>query len=72
VVWAALCLVKGTMTLWLLQSQSTQNFVLFKGISSLTLDALAAGATIGAAAVVARKEGLLGPVPTERLVPVPV
>lgn len=70
VLWAALCLGKALMTLWLLQSQSLQTFVLVKSVSSLGLDVLAAGATIGAAAIVARKEGLLGPDQAERLVPV--
>jgi len=63
VLWAALCLGKATMTLWLLQSQSLETFVLVKGISVLSLNALAVTVTIAAASMVARKEGLLGPVP---------
>jgi intracellular septation protein A len=65
--WAALCLGKATMTLWLLQSQSLETFVLVKSVSVLLLTALAVAATVGAAALVARREGLLG----DRLVPIP-
>lgn len=70
VMWAVLCLGKATMTLWLLQSTSLETFILVKGIAVLTINVLAIGATILAAAAVARKEGLLGPLPAERLVPV--
>jgi hypothetical protein len=66
-MWALLCLAKAVATLWLLESQSLQTFVLVKGVSMLLLNALAVVATIGAATLVARREGLL-PVP----VPVPV
>jgi hypothetical protein len=59
-LWGALCLGKATMTLWLLQSQSLQTFVLAKSIGVLTINALAVATTIGAAVIVARKEGLLG------------
>ena len=62
VMWAALCLGKATMNLWLLHSQSLETFVLVQGISAVSLNSLAAAATIAAAAVVGRKEGLLGPV----------
>ena len=55
------------MTLWLLQSQSLETFVLVKSITVTGVNVLAAFATIGLAAVVARKEGLLG---SARLVPV--
>ena len=70
VLWAVLCLGKALMTLWLLESQSLATFVLVKSISMLAINVLAAVATIGAAVVVARKEGLLGHAPEERLVPV--
>ena len=63
--WAMLCIGKATMTLWLLQSQSLQTFVLVKSVSVLLLNALAVAATIGAAVLVARREGLLA----EPLVP---
>jgi hypothetical protein len=68
VLWAALTVGKALMTLWLLQSQSVETFVLVKGIGVLLLNAAAVAVTIAAAAAVARKEGLLGPA----LVPVPV
>lgn len=66
--WAVMCLGKATMTLWLLQSQSLETFVLVKSVSVLLLNALAVAATIGAAVLVARREGLLG----DPLLPVPV
>ena len=50
------------MTLWLLQSQSLETFMLVKSISMLAINVLAAFATIGLAALVARQEGLMGPV----------
>ena len=61
VLWAVLGLAKATMTLWLLQSQTLETFVLVKSVSVLTINVLAAGLTIALAAVVARREGLLGP-----------
>jgi uncharacterized membrane protein len=70
-MWALLCLGKAAMTMWLLLSTSLETFIVVKGISVLTLNVLAVTATIAAAAVVGRKEGLLAPVPAERLVPVP-
>lgn len=60
ILWAVLGLTKATVTLWLLQSQSLETFVLVKSISMLAVNVVAAFATIGLAAVVARKEGLLG------------
>jgi uncharacterized membrane protein len=69
VLWAVLGALKASMTLWLLQSQTLETFVLVKSISMLTINVLAAFATIGFAALVARQEGLLGPA---RLVPVEV
>jgi uncharacterized membrane protein len=60
ILWAVLGLTKAAMTLWLLQSQSLQTFVLVKSVAMLTINVLAAFATIGLAAMVARKEGLLG------------
>lgn len=60
VLWAVLGLAKATMTLWLLQSQSLDSFVLVKSVGTLTVNVLAAVATIGLAAMVARKEGLIG------------
>ncbi len=69
VLWAVLGLAKATMTLWLLQSQSLETFIVLKGISVTSLNLLAALATIGVAALVARKEGLMGPVPAPAVVP---
>jgi uncharacterized membrane protein len=69
ILWAVLGLAKATMTLWLLQSQTLETFVLVKSISVLSINVLAAFATIALAAFVARKEGLMG---STRLVPVPV
>ncbi len=70
VLWAVLCVSKAVMVLWMLQSLSLESFVLVKGASVLTLNVVAAATTIAAAAIVARKEGLLGHVPAEALVPV--
>ena len=68
-LWAVLGVTKATFTLWLLQSQSLETFLLVKSISVSGLNVLAAFATIGLAALVARREGLMGPA---RLAPVPV
>lgn len=68
-LWAVLGFAKASMTLWLLQSQSLETFVLVKSVSMLAINVLAAFATIGLAALVARKEGLMG---STRLVPVAV
>lgn len=69
VMWAVLGLLKASMTLWLLQSQSLETFVLVKSVSMLLINTLAAFATVGLAALVARKEGLMG---STRMVPVAV
>jgi hypothetical protein len=66
VLWAALGIAKATMTLWLLQSQSLETFLLVKSISMLAINVFAGFATVGLAALVARREGLMGstrPVP---------
>ena len=60
ILWAVLGLAKATATLWLLQSQSLETFILVKSIVMLAVNVLAAVATIGLAAVVARREGLMG------------
>lgn len=60
-LWAALGLAKAGMTLWLLQSQSLETFVLVKSVSMLAINVIAAFATVGMAAMVARQEGLMGP-----------
>ncbi len=71
-IWAVLGLVKASATLWLLQSQSLETFVLVKSVSMLAINVLAAFATVALAATVARQEGLLGParpLPVPALVP---
>jgi intracellular septation protein A len=60
-MWATLCIGKALMTLWLLQSTSLDTFVLVKSVSVLSINATAVAVTVGAAVLVARKEGLLGP-----------
>lgn len=60
-LWAVLGLAKASMTLWLLQSQSLETFVLAKSVLMLCVNVLAASSTIALAAVVARREGLIGP-----------
>ncbi len=60
-LWALLGLVKASTMLWLLQSQSLATFVLVKSIAMLSVNVAAAFATIALAAVVARREGLMGP-----------
>ncbi len=58
-MWALLCAGKASMTLWLLTSQSMETFVLTKTVVVVSANVAAATVTIWAAAVVARKEGLL-------------
>jgi hypothetical protein len=60
IMWAVLGLAKAATMLWLLQSQTLATFVLVKSVSTLTVNVVAAFATIGLAALVARKEGLMG------------
>jgi hypothetical protein len=67
-LWAVLAFAKATMTLWLLQSQTLGDFVLVKSISTTAINVLAAFTTIGLAALVARREGLMG---SPHLVPAP-
>jgi len=67
VLWAVLGIAKAAMTLWLLQSQSLETFLLVKSISMLAINVFAGFATVGLAALVARREGLMG---STRLVPV--
>lgn len=69
ILWAVLGMAKAGMTLWLLQSQSLETFVLVKSVSMLGINVVAAFATIALAALVARQEGLMG---STRLVPIPV
>lgn len=59
-MWGVVILIKGTITLWLLVTLSTVDFVLIKGGVIITLTLLAAAATIVWAVVVGRREGILG------------
>jgi hypothetical protein len=58
-LWALFCLFKGALSFWLLESQSTVNFVLIKNLSVITMTVLVVAATVQASVLVARKEGLL-------------
>ena len=60
-LWGLVIVVKGSVTLWLLMSLSTTNFVLIKGSAIITLTLLAAATTVALSAIVARREGLLHP-----------
>jgi hypothetical protein len=60
-MWAVIGAGKAATMLWLLLSQSVETFVLVRSIFMLTLNVVAAAVTITAAAVVARREGLMGP-----------
>ena len=60
--WGLVILVKGGITLWLLETLSTVHFVVVKGSAIITLTLLAAAATVVWAVIVGRTEGLLGPV----------
>jgi len=61
-LWGLVILVKGVVTMWLLTSLSTVDFVLIKGGAILTLTVLATATTVTWSVVVARREGLLRPV----------
>jgi intracellular septation protein A len=58
-MWGSICLAKGLVGLWLLLSLSTEHFVLIKGLSMITMTALAIGVTVWGSTVVLRKERLL-------------
>jgi len=58
-MWGLVIVVKGSVTLWLLLSQSMVDFVLIKGAVIMTLTLVAAAATIALSAIVGRQEGLL-------------
>jgi len=59
--WAALCIGKAVVMGWLLFSQPLESFVRIQTVATPTANILAAAATIAAAALVGRKEGLLAP-----------
>lgn len=58
-LWALVSLVKGSVGLWLLQSQSLMDFVLIKNILVVSLTVLAVSVTVWLSTNVARKEGLM-------------
>jgi hypothetical protein len=58
-MWGVVILAKGAVTLWLLESRSTVDFVVTKNAAVIALTALAAGTTIWLSAIVGRKEGML-------------
>ena len=61
-LWGVVILVKGAITLWLLMSLSTVDFVLIKGGAIITLTMATAAATVVWSVVVGRAEGVLEPV----------
>jgi hypothetical protein len=58
-MWALICLAKAAVTLWLLESRSTADFVLIKSVVLLVVTVLAVAVTVSASVRVARREGLL-------------
>jgi hypothetical protein len=58
-MWGLVILAKGGITLWLLDSLSTVNFVLIKGGAILTLTLTAALVTVVWSVIFGRQEGLL-------------
>ena len=58
-MWSFVILLKGVVTMWLLTSQSTANFVLFKNVTMIAMTVSAVAVTIWASTRVARKENLL-------------
>lgn len=58
-LWGLVILAKGAITLWLLVSLSTANFILIKGGAIITLTLTAAVVTVGWSYVVVRQQGLL-------------
>jgi intracellular septation protein A len=59
-LWAVVCLAKAVTMFWALTSLPLDTFVLVKSISMPACNLLAVVATVGAAVLVARREGLLG------------
>jgi uncharacterized membrane protein len=58
-MWGLVILVKGSVTLWLLITLSTVDFVVIKGGSIIMLTVAAVAATVVWSLVVVRREGLL-------------
>ena len=61
-MWGVVILAKASITLWLLLSLSTVDFVLIKGGAIISLTLTTAAATVVWAVLVGRQEGLLGSV----------
>ena len=59
-MWGLVILAKGTITIWLLETLSTVNFVLIKGAAIVTLTLTAAAVTVVWSVIVGRQGGLLG------------
>jgi hypothetical protein len=60
-MWAVICLAKATAMFWALNALSLETFVWVKSISMPATNLLAVAATVAAAVLVARREGLIGP-----------
>ena len=60
-LWGLVILAKGAITLWLLETLGTVNFVLIKGGAIITLTLTAAVVTVVWSIIVGRHEGLLHP-----------
>jgi uncharacterized membrane protein len=60
-LWGLVIVVKGSVTLWLLVSLSTVDFVLIKSSVIITLTLAAAAATVVWSVIVGRQEGLFRP-----------
>jgi uncharacterized membrane protein len=60
-LWGLVILAKGSITLYLLVSLSTVDFVLIKGGAIISLTLTAAAATVVWSIMVGRQEGLFGP-----------
>jgi hypothetical protein len=58
-LWGLVILVKGVVTLWLLGTLSTVDFVVVKSSAIITLTVLAAAVTVALSTIVGRQEGLL-------------
>lgn len=61
VLWGVVVAAKGTVTLWLLLSQSMVDFVLIKNGAIIAMTVAAAATTVLLAAVAGRREGLFQP-----------